>query len=554
MGNLKAYILLFALLMLGACTPDPDLSGDASTDVHKGKITVRGVVLDGQGQKLEGVVVSDCFKCVKTDDNGAFELDSDLDAAQFVYVSIPSGYSVPTKNGLPVFYKRLSEEPMADGCYFLEFILDEVKGESDRYSLMMVGDPQPRTRGKAHDRVAYHSLDCCLDLYCDMRETGAAIRKDRPCYAVVLGDIVHEDMTLFDEYIKEGTSKMGFPVFNVIGNHDHDLKATTDVEGARVFEEKFGPSNYSFNLGKIHYIVVDNMIMKESENGLNGESAGLRDDIMAWLKSDLSFVDKSTTIMICSHCPMFMYEESDRYKSAKNGSSYASLLSGYKKVHAWAGHTHGMFNYVYDDATSLRNIEAHTVSRATGELWTNEYLSCGVPRGYVVVDVDGDQVTWKYKPTVYQTGTPYSDTPEYECRRWTYNEEGVAVMNHDGSVLDDSYQMNVYARGAYGDNYVYANVFMWDQAWSTPIYVSSDGVEQKMTRVLDSKMRYDVGQREIYDFYSVHSATFQSYGTYSWSGNFAHRLFRVFSDKKTDCGIVKVTDRFGNTYTSEVSW
>ena len=75
-----------------------------------------------------------------------------------------------------------------------------------------------------------------------------------------------------------------------------------------------------------------------------------------------------------------------------------------------------------------------------------------------------------------------------------------------------------------------------------------------MCLLMDSKLRYDVGQREIYDFYSVHSETFQNYGSYTWSGNFAHRLFRVFSDKKTDSGIVRVIDRFGNTYTSEVSW
>ena len=533
--------------MLGACTPDPDLSGDASTDVHKGKITVRGVVLDGQGQKLEGVVVSDCFKCVKTDDNGAFELDSDLDAAQFVYVSIPSGYSVPTKNGLPVFYKRLSEEPMADGCYFLEFILDEVKGESDRYSLMMVGDPQPRTRGKAHDRVAYHSLDCCLDLYRDMRETGAAIRKDGPCYAVVLGDIVHEDMTLFDEYIKEGTSKMGFPVFNVIGNHDHDLKAATDQEGARVFEQKFGPSNYSFNLGKVHFIVVDNMI---TDGGM-----GLRDDIWQWLKADLSFVDKSTTIMICSHAPMFMCDGSEYYTSARNGIAYASLLAGYKKVYAWAGHTHAMSHHVYGSDSQLKNIESHTIVRATGELWTNEYQSSGTPRGYVLVDVDGEDVTWKFKPTKYQTGAPWSTIPPYLYRRWDYGMDGVAVMKEDGEVLNTSYQMNVYPKGANGDNYIYANVFMWDQLWGTPVFVSDSnpGHEYKFTKVT-SKAKLDVAQKEIYDFYSVESQTFKEYGTYGWSDASWQRTFSLYTNKSSDSGIVKVTDRFGNVYSTKVSW
>ena len=542
-----SYILGILCALLVACTPEAKPEDQDKTPGQDLPITIRGTIFDDGGNRLAGVVVSDGIQCVRTDDKGVFELASDLNIAKFVFVSIPSGYSVPVKNGLPIFFKRLSDEKQADGMYRFEFILNKMTKNPDRYSMLFVADPQPRTRNKAHDRVAYHSLDCCNDLYRDMRETGSELLMDRPCYAVMLGDIVHEDMSLFDKYIEDGTSKMGFPTFNVIGNHDNMPKAADDVEAASVFEEKFGPSNYSFNLGKVHFVVVDNMI---TDGGM-----GLRDDIWQWLKADLSFVDKSTTIMICSHAPMFMCDGSEYYTSARNGIAYASLLAGYKKVYAWAGHTHAMSHHVYGSDSQLKNIESHTIVRATGELWTNEYQSSGTPRGYVLVDVDGEDVTWKFKPTKYQTGAPWSTTPPYFYRRWDYGMDGVAVMKEDGAILNTSYQMNVYPKGANGDNYIYANVFMWDQLWGTPVFVSDSnpGHEYKFTKVT-SKAKLDVAQKEIYDFYSVESQTFKEYGTYGWSDASWQRTFSLYTNKSSDSGIVKVTDRFGNVYSTKVSW
>lgn len=542
----RSHILAFMLSVLWACTPEAPAIGEplAPIPVEDG-VTICGLVCDGRGNPLEGVVVSDCRRCVKTDEEGTFQFDSDLDSVRFVYVSIPSGYTVPTKNGLPVFYKRLEEEVMIDSCYRLEFVLDEMQDNPDRYSVLMVADPQPRKRHRGFDRVAYHSLDCCDDLYRDMRETGSRIRHSRPCYAVVLGDIVHEDTTLFDVYINEGTSRMGFQTFNVLGNHDNDTKALTDEEGAMPFERRFGPANYSFNLGKIHYLVVDNTIHSLGSDGrLTAYKIGLRNDIMEWVRSDLSFVDESSTIMICMHSPMFL-----KSKSSQNRDELAAELARFKKVHEWSGHVHNMSN---NCETDLPNLEAHCIVRATGELWTNEYLSVGVPRGYVVVDIDGEDISWKFKPTIYQTGQSWSTTPEYKYRRWDY-VDGVARIRATGETLDDSYQMNVYPSGTYGDNHIYANIFMWDQKWGNPVYVSDSGEELEMALVTSGKYRYDLGLREIYDFYKANSETFKSYNTYSWTTNFGNTIFSVNPAKETG-GYVRVTDRFGNEYTQEVSW
>ena len=519
---------------------------------------ISGVVRDSSGNPLADVVVSDGLNCVKTDENGCFKLNSDLQTAKFVIVSIPSGYSAPVQNGLPIFFKRLSEQEQVNGKYSLEFVLDKMTSDPARYTLLIAADPQPRPRTYSYDKIGYHSLDCCDDLYLDMREKGAEIMQSNPCYGIVLGDVVHEAMDLFDTYITNGMSRMGFPTFNVIGNHDHDSSASDDVEGARVFEQKLCPANYSFNLGNIHYVVLDNLIMqiRESDGKLHDYTQGLRDDIMQWLRADLSFVDKSTPIMVCAHSPMFRLvsgtERSDR-SDTKNGKAYAELLSSFDKVYAWAGHTHVMFNYIYDSSSNKRNIEVHTISRSTGELWTNEYLSEGTPRGYVVVDVNGKDVSWKFRPNPYQTGKAVSTTPDYSLRAWNY-KNGVAVMKADGTGLDDSYQMNVYPRGAYGDKYVYANVFMWDENWGTPVYISSDGAKSVMSQVSrDTGFMYDAGQKGIYDFYKANSKL-SSDDSYSWSTSNTRSIFRVYSDKTHDTGRVEVTDRFGNVYSTSVSW
>ena len=59
---------------------------------------------------------------------------------------------------------------------------------------------------------------------------------------------------------------------------------------------------------------------------------------------------------------------------------------------------------------------------------------------------------------------------------------------------------------------------------------------------------------EIYEFYSVESQTFKEYGTYGWSDASWKRTFRLYTNKLSDSGVVKVTDRFGNVFSAKVSW
>ena len=527
-------------------------SFDAYVDHFIGNVPCCGSVSDTNGMPISGVVITDGEICVQTDADGYYEMDIDLDNTKFIYASIPSGYKAKNnENGIPQFYYLVTNADRQLGYCAANFQFEPISGDPNRFTILVGADPQPRAKTAGDDRVAFHSLDICENLYRDMRETAAKIT-DREVYGMMLGDIVHENMSLYTYYVA-GLKSLNFQMFNIIGNHDHDLSATTDVEGARRFEENFGPSYYSFNIGKLHFVVLDNIIMTVVDGKLkkNEYTYGLTDKQWAWLQNDLKFVDKSTTLMVASHCPMFKKDsaKAEFQDQSTHGADYANLLKQYNKVHAWAGHTHRSFNYNYPSSNTLKNIEVHTVARSTGEFWSNDYNAYGTPRGYTIVEVDGENISWKFKPTIYQSefvGNKYSTvgTPAYTYRDWDYNSDGVAVMKKTGKQLDDSYQMQVWREGSY----VYVNVFMWDDKWEKPKFSGSS-----MT-LLDRQSSYAIDRpyKELNDFYSENSIL--SGYDYNYSPVYHNSMFRYYKSGSTGSGTVSVKDRFGNTYTSDFSW
>lgn len=532
--------------------PEPETPIENTGSIPEG-MNLQGKVVNTGGKGIGGVVVSDGLQCTETGDDGTYYMKIDAASVKFIHVSTPSGYTPPVFSGCPVFYKLLANQKNANGIYTVEdFTLTPVSNP-DRATVIFTADPQPRPSTAGYDKIGYHSLDCCEDLYKDLKETKETITGHQ-VFGICLGDIVHERMNLFANYVA-GLKTLGYPTYNVLGNHDNNSAAADDDASAADFESYFGPRNYSFNVGKIHFVVLDNLIMKDKSGKLTGYDQGLTDKIWEWLKADLSFVPKTATIAVCAHSPMFKTQNGER--SAKHKEDYASLLTSFAKVHAWAGHTHTTHNYVYPIGDRYSKVEVHTLARSTGELWTNEYLSAGTPRGYTIAEIeDGDFASWRFHPLKYQRGK-YVGTgnPPYDLRDWDYDASGVARMKNGGGVLDESYQMHVYSPyGTYGDYKVYANIFLWDSKWGTPTFTLDGGTPVEMTLVKSSS-RYDYADTMMKTFYKTFNATLNAESGYSASntGN-PNTLFSTPVSASTGAGTVSVTDRFGNTYTGRISW
>ena len=515
---------------------------------------VAGKVVDTEGKPVPGVVVSDGLSCTITGPDGAFYLESILSKTRHIFVSTPGGYEPAVEGGIPRHYRR-TEGLSADELLDITFTLTKVN--QDKFAVFFTADPQPRKKSASWDKFAYHSLDVCEDLYHGLQSAAAEIT-DRPVYGICLGDICHNDVSLFANYAA-GLSRTGFPTYTVIGNHDHDTSCTDDESGAFEFEKWFGPANYSFNLGdNLHVVVLDNLLMKVGESGHIGDYGyGLTDDYWEWLQNDLFYVPTDKTLFICVHAPMFRTRSGGEYSTNTkyaHAADCAALFSRYEKFHAWAGHTHQTFNYVYPANGLYPGSEVHTLARSTGQLWTNEYMASGTPRGFTAVMVDGKEITWKFTPLKYQNAAyvPKNYYPEYKYRDWTYDASGLAIL--DGKPLDDTYQIHAYPKGSYGDDYVYANVFLYDDLWGEVYFTPDGGAPQVMTQWTSSG-RYDLGHVEINSFYCDHVSGLKNsdgYGSFPTAS--CNTMFRIRVGGETTGGTVSVTDRFGNTWSRHVEW
>lgn len=545
----RYLLILMAVLGLASCSKEPGSNGGNGGNEPIKDWTISGCVKGDDGKALEGVVVSDGLNCVKTDKEGRYYLPADLSKAEYVMVSTPSGYSAPVEDGHACFWKWLKDSSKeSNGKYSVDFTLNKISNPN-RYSVFIFADPQPRGRTAGYDKIAYHSLDCCDDMYLDMKEY-AATRKSYPVYGIGLGDIVHRDLSLLPQY-RNGMAATGVTTYNVIGNHDQGNKTNlSDPEASRPYEEIMGPTNYSFNLGNMHYLMLDNM-MVQANKPADECATGLTDDIWKWVQNDLKHVPLDTPLMVCAHSPM-MRTESGSNRSGSHLGELRNLLSKYKKAYVWAGHTHTSFNYVDKDNPV---IETHTVSRVTGALWTNEYLGAnGTPRGYIVFDYDNGDVSWKFKPLYYQKGSYVGnytggDQFDYVWRDWDY-VNGRAIMKSTDKPLDDSYQMQVFPPKTYGDDYLYVNIFLWDELWETPRF-TMDGTPSVMRRVTEKDFCYSYSDWFITDFYSTRSV---SSTDFTPNKNNNSSMFRVHVDSKSGSGTVTVKDRFGNEHKSTITW
>jgi len=392
-------------------------------------------------------------------------------------------------------------------------------------------------------------------------------------------------MSLYGQYVT-ALGTMGFPTYNIIGNHDNKYDVSSDDEAGAVYESYFGPRNYSFNIGGIHFVMLDNLIMKDDGTGSFGAyDQGLTDRIWTWLQNDMAMIPTTTKIMVCAHSPMFKLESgSERTNTAYHGGTtsnkdggawgYGDLFDQYNEVHAWAGHSHSGFNFIYSASHRHKNVQVHTLARSTGELWTNEYLANGTPRGFTIVEVDHGDISWKFHPVTRQrstfqgvsTGYCSQGAPAYTWRDWNYSNK-VAVMKVGGGPLDESYQMHAYPRGSYGDNYVYVNVFLWDEKWENPVWTPTGGSPVEMTRlngpgspkIADTEKIYDKADTEFRTWYKTYAdksggslKALDGYTTVATDK--ITTLFRAPADASPKTGTVSVTDRFGNVYTQTVSW
>ncbi len=462
--------------------------------------TIFGRVTSTDGRPIAGVVVSDGYQSVATDGYGYYSMKSDMGSTKFVYVSLPAYHEVPMIGGAPYIYRKVARYEKA---VMADFVLSPKAEKSDNYTVVMVADPQMRPYGMDGSAEAYRDA-----VAPDIEQLRASLDED--CYVINLGDLVYNYMHAYDDYL-DITAQIKAPTFNVIGNHDYDQTTLFDTSlGTMFFETYVGPDNYSFNLGKIHYIVLNDIVYDRPDTGKRYRS-GLEEKALHWLADDLKHVPESSTIVLCMHSQMFKKKTSHSTRNL-NYDNYLALLKNYRQVYSWAGHNHDNYSYNYKGKGKEReNIYSILVARATGALRLNKYLgSDGTPQGYAVVNVDGEDMSWYYKSV--------------------------------GRSKD--YQMRVYAPLKNDGRHVAANIWNYGDGWSKAEWWEN-GV-----KICDME-QYEGLDPDYEMIYSgVTNATTKKY----CEPNISPNMFRAIPTENASSGEVRVTDVFGNTYISKISW
>ena len=107
-----------------------------------------------------------------------------------MYYTIPADAAVQTgPEGMPCFYKALDVNTQE-----YDFTLKKAEVEN-RFRILALGDPQVR---KANNGLYRFNNETAPDI----REYVASKKSDMPTYAVVLGDLVHNEWDLYPEVKK----------------------------------------------------------------------------------------------------------------------------------------------------------------------------------------------------------------------------------------------------------------------------------------------------------------------------------------------------------------
>jgi hypothetical protein len=465
-----------------------------------------GTVLTDKGSPVDGAAVSDGVTIVQTDANGAYELPY-RDNAEFVFVSVPSGYDIPLDaTGSPQLYQRVTSA----GTYNFTLHQQEDGGKADSTHVLFVfSDPQV-LNGYDDHRFRYETVEDVLEF----KKTYPAGTK---FYGICVGDIVW-DWYNANSMMKGYFEAMGFPNFMTIGNHDHQCTAAkqeTEAKQDSIADDKFtaiwGPTYYSFNIGAIHYVVLDNVLYK-GHNGSKDYSCGLTAEQQNWLQQDLALVPNGTPVVVSFHIP------------SKNMEGVLSSLKtwvnkGTVVQHLISGHTHT--NIVNE--ISARLIE-RTMGAAEGAFWCSNWCSDGSPNGYMVYEANGQKGfnNWFYKATGYPK--------EYQIR---------------------TFPVNSIDAGNSKTNCVLANVWNYDSKSQVNIYENGEKHTMRQFTGIDPK---------IYDVMLEDGDTRPNYpgsdgGTIAsknpGAGATNHMFYYVPEDPNAEF-VVEFTDRFGHVYTEPV--
>lgn len=517
---------------------DIDFKPDAGT-------TVYGIV-SSAGVGVENVVVSDGAEVTVTNEKGIYQLKS-AKKWGYVFISVPSGYEVPSVGVLPQFHRALKNS--ADVVERADFKLEKVDGQ-DSYKIFMLGDMHLANRTGDLGQFAQFTSD--LTDYMTRH-------KGEKMYALTLGDMTwdlywYSNSYYFPQYLNTVNSQIkNLQIFHTMGNHDNDFQTRSDYDAAVKYVDQICPTYYSFNIGKVHYVVMDDIDCSSYDGSTSRNYVkSLSAEQLDWLAKDLSYVAKTTPVVVAMHAQVF-YPTTSGFKidhDPVNTQRLFDILDGYT-VRFVTGHTHKLFNVTPDapivDGHNFREYNSGSVCASwwwSGNLTPGIHIGTdGTPGGYGIWDVTGTDFQCLYK----STGWP----EEYQFRSYDLNNvhfsmADVPLMPSDISAsVKNAYMQYVNAYPQNNDNEVLINIWNWNSDWTLSVVD-----EKRKTLPYTEVWAYDplhIAALSVKRFNNAKLTQTPSFIT----DKFTH-FFKVKADDADTDLVITVKDEFGNEWTENM--
>ena len=431
-----------------------------------------GWVKDCYGNPIKDVPVSDGYTIVTTNADGYYSMDISTDT-WYIYITIPSEYEVPiNEHGQACFWKRYPSNTQQ-----YDFTLTPLAGGKEKkFALFTFGDPQV-------------SSDSSLNRFYNEAVPGIKSHYDEvsqkmPCYGITLGDIISNGTSnnrgRFRVPMRDGfaVSKVGMPVFHVMGNHDCTFynsakplfpdayNSSYNIVAQREHEEVFGPINYSFNRGDVHIIGMRNIYY--TSNTSQSIALGFLDSQVEWLKQDLALVPNDHTVLFCVHVPMM------KGNTLYNTPAVLELLNTFPKMHIISGHRHFVWNYEYaKEGSPYTNLEEHVMGAICGAWWKTNMCGDGAPCGFGVFVGEGKDLTDWYH-IGYHEGM---NTRSHQMRLYRGNAICGAAIPEGNTAATKGYYAFTFS-----EDTLLANIYFADSEWSVKVF-EDDEYSGNMTKV-----------------------------------------------------------------------
>jgi len=496
-----------------------------------------------QNQGISNVTVSDGFEVTQTDADGVYYLKSGKKNG-YVFISVPSNYEVSTTGTIPNFFQHLSADSITVDQR--DFELTAVNNSNHVMILMADMHLANKNEDQLQFKKGFYADAKALAL--NFQNSGTQV------YGLTLGDMSWDgywyvaDCYSLPQYLTT-ISWIGFPIFNNMGNHDNDPRKIPDFNAESTFKSVVGPSYYSFNLGKIHYVVLDdveylNVGATSTSNGNRTYNNVVIANQMSWLKKDLAKVtDKTTPVVVAFHCPLYTASvNSSGYQvnsvSLDNAAEVVSALSAFSNIKFVSGHTH-----INRNVEISSKMYEHNVAAVSATWWWtgrtgyagNHICKDGSPGGYGILEVNARNMEYYYK------GIGFDRNQQF--RSYDRNMIEITAAKFAPSA-NSTYapQVPTYA-GEYAtastNNIVLINVFNYDSACK--LQVTENGVTLPVLRkyvkdplhIISFEMKRLNNNAAITDFES---------------NNTTH-IFQVTASSASSTLNIKLTDRYGNVYT-----